>query len=132
AETRKESMVITTIGGMPPGTIGLRASGKLTEPDYTGVAIPPLPEALDPGERNRLLLEGPWHFAGRGAGPVKEELNADLGLGLGHLRSWDRMAVVSDKEWLANAIALFGWMVPGSIKRFPLSALDEAKAWLSA
>jgi len=124
--------VITTIEDMPPGTIGLRASGTLTDRDYTGVAIPLLREAIHRGEKIRLLVEVASDFDGLEAGAIKEELHADVGLGLGHLGSWDRMAVVSDKEWLANAIALFGWMVPGSIKRFSLSGLDEAKAWLSA
>ena len=124
--------MITTIADMPPGTIGLRASGKLTKPDYTDVAIPPLRGAIERGEKIRLLLEVAPDFDGLDAGAVKEELSADLGLGIGHLGSWERMAIVSDKEWLAHAIALFGWMVPGSVKRFPLAGLDEAKAWLTA
>ncbi len=124
--------MIATIEGMPPGTVGLRASGKLSKRDYTEVAIPPLQASIERGEKIRLLLEVAPDFDGLDAGAVREELSTDLGLGLRHMGSWDRMAVVSDKEWLAHALALFGWMVPGSVKRFPLSAMDEAKAWLTA
>ena len=124
--------MITTIENMPPGTIGLRASGTLTKRDYTDVAIPPLRETIERGEKIRLLLEVTPDFDGLDAGAVKEELSTDFGLGLRHLGSWERMAVVSDTEWLAHALALFGWMVPGSVKRFPESGMDEAKAWLTA
>ena len=31
-----------------------------------------------------------------------------------HPRAWEKVAVVSDDDWIRRSIALFGWMVPGS------------------
>jgi hypothetical protein len=54
-----------------------------------------------------------------------------FGSGLTHLSSWERMALVSDADWVHHAIALFGWLVPGAVKVFPLAQLDAAKQWLA-
>ncbi|HYJ55756.1 MAG TPA: STAS/SEC14 domain-containing protein, partial [Mycobacterium sp.] len=40
-----------------------------------------------------------------------------------------RIAVVSDKEWVAHAMHAFAWMVPGELAVFGLDELDQAKVW---
>ena len=49
------------------------------------------------------------------------------GLGVGR-----RTALVSDHEWVAHAMSLFGWMMPGDAREYPVAKLDEAMAWLGA
>jgi len=34
-------------------------------------------------------------------------------------------------EHLLGSIRAFAWMVPGEVRTYPMSQLDEAKAWLS-
>jgi hypothetical protein len=34
-------------------------------------------------------------------------------IGIEHLRSWKRIALVTDIGWMAHATDLFGWMTPG-------------------
>jgi hypothetical protein len=43
--------------------------------------------------------------------------------------SWERLAVVTDKDWLRDAMAGFGWLSPGELRVFEPSQLEEAKAW---
>lgn len=43
--------------------------------------------------------------------------------------SWERLAVVTDKDWMRHAIAAAGWLMPGEIRVFEPGQLDEAKAW---
>jgi hypothetical protein len=52
------------IADMPPGTLGFVASGKLSRRDYTDVAIPPLREAIDRGEKLRTLYQIDSDFHG--------------------------------------------------------------------
>jgi hypothetical protein len=40
--------------------------------------------------------------------------------------------VVSDKDWVRHGIALFGWTMPGDVKMFDASQVDEAIAWAAA
>jgi hypothetical protein len=43
------------IPDMPPGTLGFRVSGRLTRDDYVDVLVPPLREAVEAGQRLRVL-----------------------------------------------------------------------------
>ena len=56
--------------GMPSGTIGLKASGKLTADDYRDVMEPALQEAIEGGEA-RVLCQGDAPV--RLAGPRRDE-----------------------------------------------------------
>ena len=56
----------------------------------------------------------------------------DLKLGVEHLTHWGRIALVTDVDWMIQLTALFGWMTPGELKRFPLTERDAAIAWAAA
>ncbi len=123
--------MIERLGDMPPGTYGFRAWGTLSASDYTDVAIPPLREAIDRGEKVRFLFQIGPDFKGLQAGAVWQEIKADIGLGFRHLSAWERTAVVSDEEWLRHVTATFDWMLPGEMRLFSLSELEAAKEWLA-
>jgi hypothetical protein len=55
----------------------------------------------------------------------------DTKLGAGSLRSWERIAVVTDAEWIQHGVKAFGWMIPGEVRVFPGRDLDEATAWVT-
>jgi hypothetical protein len=44
---------------------------------------------------------------------------------------WERIAVVTDADWIENCIKAFGWMMPGEVKVFDDDEVDEAKRWLT-
>ena len=62
---------------------------------------------------------------GRTAGALWE----DLEMGVEHLTTWKRIALVTDVEWMQHIAAMFGWMTPGQLKRFPLTEREAALAW---
>jgi hypothetical protein len=115
--------MIETMPDLPAGVIGFRVTGKLVAADYTDTMLPLVAEAAK-GGRIRLVL-----CIEQFDGITGTAVWQDLKLGVEHLRSWERIAVVSDLEWMAHVISLFGWMTPGDVKRFPVSELDAAKAW---
>jgi hypothetical protein len=47
------------------------------------------------------------------------------------MRSWRRIAIVSDTAWLAHTMQALGWLVPGEARVFPMESLDEARTWVS-
>ena len=55
----------------------------------------------------------------------------DLKVGLGHLRQWERIAVVTDSAWIANALNVFGFLKPGEVEVFPLADAGKARAWIA-
>jgi hypothetical protein len=48
--------MVERMDDMPQGVVGLRASGKLTKEDYTGVLEPALKEAMDAGEARVVFV----------------------------------------------------------------------------
>ena len=123
--------MIEPLDDMPEGTIGFRATGHVTRDDYKDVLLPPMKEAAEAGEVRMVYAVGPG-FEKFEAGALAQDTKVGLTLGIGHLHSWKRTAIVTDVEWIENAIHAFGWMTPGEVRVFPLDGLDDAKAWAAA
>jgi hypothetical protein len=123
--------MVEQIPDMPPGAFGFRISGRLTQADYVNVLVPPLRRAAEAGERLRILYAiGPELLMQPGA--VWEDIKVELDFGIRHREMWERIAVVTDMEWLWRAFALFSWMVPGDVRLFHERDLEAAKAWLAS
>ena len=48
------------------------------------------------------------------------------------LTSWERCAVVTDHGLLGDTIKMFAHIMPGEVRVFPTSAIDDALAWAAA
>ena len=122
--------MVEKIDDAPAGTIGFRASGKLTKADYRDVLEPMLRDAAEKGEI-RMLFEL-TDFHGLEPGAWYEDLKTGLGLGIGHHSAWKRSAIVTDVEWVGKAFKLFAWMTPGEVKVYDdLNQRDEALRWVA-
>jgi hypothetical protein len=55
----------------------------------------------------------------------------DFKLGVGHLTRWEKVAVVTDVEWIRHAVNAFRFLMPGEIRVFPDSQRAEARAWVA-
>jgi hypothetical protein len=102
--------MIEQLTDMPEGAIGFRGSGKLTSRDYHDTA----PD-----------------FSGLDMGALWEDTKAAGTIGLKHLSSWGRIALVTDKDWMRHAISAFGWISPGEYRVFEPHEYEAAKTWLS-
>ena len=54
----------------------------------------------------------------------------DFKVGMHHLTRWERMAVVTDVDWIRYAIRAFGFIMPGNLRIFPLAEQAQARAWI--
>jgi hypothetical protein len=121
--------MIERIDGMPAGTVGLRASGKLSKDDYTGVLEPALREGVESGELRLLfVLTG---FDGLEAAAIPEDMKTGLKAWVRDHSAWKRFALVTDVEWVAKAMHMFTWLTPGEVLIRDLDGLEEAKAWVA-
>ena len=53
----------------------------------------------------------------------------DTKLGIGHVSKWKRIALVTNHDWIRHTVGMFGWMVPGDVKVFPLQDQSAAMEW---
>jgi hypothetical protein len=123
--------VVEQIADMPAGTLGFRLSGKITRDEYHDL-LAPVHAALERGDSVRYLVETAPDFHGLDLGALWDDVRAAGSIGLEHRAAWERFAVVTDKEWMRNAIAAFGWISPGEVRVFDPAELDDAKAWVAA
>jgi hypothetical protein len=115
--------MITQLDGLPVGVIGFEASGKIAAEDYRDVILPALEQAAKAGDVRFVIVMR--DFDGISGGAIWQ----DLKMGIEHLRSWKRIALVTDIGWMTHATDLFGWMTPGETKTFRLDQKDEALRW---
>ncbi len=121
--------MIERIADVPDGVIAFRASGKITRDEYH-LMIEPVRAAIEQGEQINFLFATDPGFSGLDLEALWEDVKAAGSIGLRHRGAYGRFAVVTDKDWMRNAISAFGWISPGDLRVFDPDQLDQAKAWV--
>src|SRR5579863_4685719 len=112
--------MIEVLPDMPEGVIGIRVSGRVLGEDLREFK-PTMAERLKTGEI-RIVEVIASDYEGFGKGGLVEDLKLGFGTVLQHHSAFKRIAVVSDKEWVAHTLHALAWMVPGELALF---GLDE-------
>jgi stage II sporulation SpoAA-like protein len=118
--------VISALTDLPKGVIGFEARGRIAAEDYRDVVAPALEQAAKAGDVRFIIVMR--DFDGISGGAIWQ----DLKMGIEHLRSWKRIALVTDIDWMSHLTDLFGWMTPGETKTFPLDQQHQAIQWVAA
>ena len=109
----------------PDSVVAFRAVGKIEKSDYDTVLDPAVDQLIaDKGEVRFVYVLGD-EFDAYSAGATW----ADTKLGVSHATKWKRVAVVTNHDWVHHVVGMFGWMVPGEVKTFPIPDLANAIAW---
>ena len=119
--------MIEVLPDMPEGVIGIQVSGRLRGDDLREFK-PAMQDLLNSGEIRIVEVIGS-DYQGFGAGGLVEDLKLGLGELFRHHSAFKRIAVVSDKEWVAHTLHALAWMVPGELAVFRLDELERAKEW---
>jgi SpoIIAA-like len=121
--------MIEPISGLPDNVVGIVASGYVTASDYEAVLVPAVEARLKQFDKLRLLYQIGPEFKGFTAGAMWD----DLKLGVAHWKAWERIAVVTDVDWIANLGRFFSFAMPCPIKVFPNTIpIAQATDWLIA
>jgi len=123
---RREAMLeIKT--NFPENVLAIRASGQVTKKDYKDILLPAAKEAFEKNKELRVYYE------------IEEDSGFDLGamwedmsLGVNNWSKWDKVALITDKDWIKNAASTFGFFMPCPVKTFKLTEREQAKIWISS
>lgn len=119
--------MIEMLTGLPSNVIGFTAVGKVTAEDYETRLVPAVEDALAKNDKVRLLYNLGEGFDGFEAGAMWE----DAKVGLSHLAAWERIALVTDVEWIRVATKAFGFAMPGKVRVFKNAELEAARDWIA-
>ena len=119
--------MLRRMSDMPVGTIGFEAVGEVDDDDWERSVEPVLRREIAAGQSVRLLyLLGPEARDLEG-----DAVRADTGFRARHATSFERVAVVSDEDWMRPALRALSVLLPGKARGFPVRDLAAAKAWLA-
>ena len=118
--------MIEQLTGFPDNILGFVCKCHVTRDDYETVLVPAVTEALKKHDKLRLYYETAADFSGIDPGAMW----TDFKTGVEHLTRWERMAVVTDVDWIKHTMQFFSFMMPGTTKVFPLSQAAAARAWI--
>jgi hypothetical protein len=119
--------MLRRITDMPARTVGFEAVGEVEDDDWEEAVEPVLRSEIASGEKIRLL-----YLLGPEARDVEgDAMKADTGFRARHATSFDRVAVVSDEDWMRPAVRALSVLLPGRARAFPVHELESAKAWLA-
>lgn len=112
---------------LPPNMIGFKAVWKVTKKDFEEVVIPCVEKHVEKmGHINYMLvlktsIKNFSFFAW-----LKGAL-----MGLKRLTKWNRAAIVSDSKFVKIFTKIFGILIPGQFRTFPLKEINKAITWVS-
>jgi hypothetical protein len=119
--------MLKPLNEMPAGTIGFEAVGEVEDDDWERSVEPRLRKAIAGGDRLRLLF-----LLGPRSGEIDDDaVQAEAGFHARHLNAYERLAVVTDEEWVRPALRGLSFLLPGQARAFPVSDLEAGKRWLA-
>lgn len=119
--------MVEPIADLPANVVGFTATGTVTAADYERAIIPAVEALFARHGKGRFLYHLGEHFTGFEAAAAWD----DTKLGLKHITGWERMAVVSDVEWIRVALKVFGLVIPGHVRVFHNREIADAIRWVS-
>jgi SpoIIAA-like len=119
--------MIEQLTDLPPGVLGMKVGGKLTERDYRDVITPMVEDAMRESGALRCLVEIDDDFTGLTPSAVDD----DVRLGLHMLGVFDAVAIVTNIAWIRNVKAWAGYFVPFPMRAYALGERAAAAAWLA-
>jgi hypothetical protein len=120
--------MIEIMKNFPDNVLAFSCDGQVTKDDYEGILVPAILETLKRHDKIRLFYKTSANFTGYDPGAIWE----DLKIGVEHPTRWERVAVVSDVDWIVQMMKLFGFLIPCPTKLFPSSGAAQANAWIIA
>jgi hypothetical protein len=120
--------MIERLRDFPSNVVAFACKGRVTRQDYQTLLTPAVEAALKEHEKVRLYYQIDPDFSGIEPGAMWE----DFKVGMGHLLRWERIAVITNVEWIRYAVHAFRFLMPGAVRLFALEDAPKAREWIVA
>ena len=119
--------MIEQLNGFPENTVAFVCHGHVTREDYMDTLVPAVERAFAVHEKVRLYYEIGSDFENVDVGAAW----TDFASGLQHWMRWERIAIVTNVEWIRNTMWAFGFLMPGEVRLFSMADKSAAKDWVA-
>jgi len=121
-----DDLALEILDGYPNDVVAMKMHGRLTSRDYEELLVPLVEEKLLRHDKLKVLLVIDNTFEGATAGAMWD----DAKLGFASFTKYRKMAVVTDINWLRKSTQVFGVLMPGEIRAYPLHQRSLADDWI--
>lgn len=123
--------MIELLPDMPNGVTGIRVSGRLAGEDLRQLK-PTMTETLKINDEVRIVEVIDNDYEGFGPGGLMEDIKLGFGTVLSHHSAFKRIAIVTDKDWVAHTLHALAWILPGELAVFGLDEIERATQWAAS
>ena len=120
--------MLRLIPDLPDHVLGVSAHGEVTGEDYELILVPAIETKAASHHRLRLLYVIGPEFTGFTGAAAWE----DAKVGMRHFTAFERIAVVTDVDWIRNTFRFFAFLMPAPVKIFANAEADQARIWILA
>jgi hypothetical protein len=120
--------MVELLNDFPPHVAAYKASGAVSKEEYEQVVMARVDEVADKFSKINFLVRLETDMDNYAMGAFLDYLKVSFE----HFFKWNRMAIVTDEQWLRNAYEILSPLVHGVIKGYELKQYEEAKEWVSA
>ncbi len=120
--------MIERLAGFPDSVVAVAAKGQVTRADYEQVLLPEVDRVFKNHRRANFYYELGPQFTGLDPGAAWEDVKESIR----HFGAWEKMAIVTDVDWIKRLVSGFGAMMPGEVRVFPNAEAASARAWIVA
>jgi hypothetical protein len=119
--------MIEHLSDFPGNVVAFVCSGRVTRRDYETVLVPAVEAALGQHEKVRLYYQIALDFAG-----IEPGVSQNFKVGMENLLRWDRIAIVTNVDWIRETLRAFSFLMPGAVEMFSLDEAAMAREWILA
>jgi len=118
--------MIQSIPDLPDNVVAVTATGEITAADYENIIMPAVDLAHEKHGKIRMLYQVESDMCDYTAGAMWD----DAKVGLKHFTHFEKIAVVTDNSLISGGVKTFAFLMPGEVRIFSHSELEEAKSWI--
>ena len=118
--------MIEILPDYPDNVLAISGKDNITGEDYESVIIPAIEAKVETHGKIRLLYHLAPEFTGFDAAAMWD----DTTTGLKHFTDFEKIAFVSDVEWINHMVSAVGFLIPCPVKVFSGNRLEEAGYWI--
>ncbi|MGH9716305.1 MAG: STAS/SEC14 domain-containing protein [Candidatus Acidiferrales bacterium] len=120
--------MIERVEGFPDNVIAVAAKGQVTKKEYEEVLVPEVERVFKNHQNVKFYYELGPEFTELEPGAAWEDVKESIR----HFGQWEKMALVTDIEWVKRLVTGFGAIMPGEVRVFPNSERIAARKWVLA
>jgi len=120
-------IMVELLNDFPPYVAAYKATGHVNKEEYEHVVMARINEvAAHYGKINFLVLMETevWDYS---FGSLVDYVKMTFE----HFKQWNRLAVVSNEQWVNKVYDVLGGLVYGEVKSFKIYQYEEARQWIS-